>query len=343
MYSQGIKQHQRQQQRQHQRQHQQPTRREIDIGVRGNCGASFFSFLVFVLLFVLYSVSSDAFATIIHYQQQPRLSSVYRLHFQYPVYYHQKHCNNHVTNNIRDMSQQAPQHTHSNNLRHRFPMHTKAKYKSDDDTDDDNHSSSHHHHQDSHNNNIGKAAPTSLNGSGSDGTLPPAIPNHSRPRKNSHSNIEKSLAIKRTKQLQQENDQLKQTIQQLRKENRKLQQQQQYTSQHPKVVVERFEGEKLKKKNSNKKTSNDIENGSSSSHILETEMEDMWCDEPNLEDGTCPIEPDLAFCDALRDRAVWLVSLLILQSISGIILYKNELVLSNHPSSTYRYVFATVS
>ena len=98
------------------------------------------------------------------------------------------------------------------------------------------------------------------------------------------------------------------------------------------VALERFEGDTLLLPS--RIGGDDIE------QLEHTPHEEMWCDTLDTHtdihdpDGTCPIEPDIGFRDALRDRAVWLVSLLILQSISGIILYQNELVLSNHPSST---------
>ena len=57
------------------------------------------------------------------------------------------------------------------------------------------------------------------------------------------------------------------------------------------------------------------------------------CDE--YEDGTCPIEPHLTFQDALRDRAYWLVGLLTLQSMSGFILQRNEVLLQSHPIIVY--------
>ena len=53
-----------------------------------------------------------------------------------------------------------------------------------------------------------------------------------------------------------------------------------------------------------------------------------------MSDG-CPIEPNIGFGEALRDRATWLVGLLILQSLSGIILSRNELLLANHPVIIY--------
>ena len=244
--------------------------------------------------------------------------------------------------NFQMSSKSQPHHPppNSNQLRHRFQLNTKAKVKDDDDDNDDDDRSSKH--------DIGKMTQNQ-----NDSTAAHPTGNR-RPRKNSHSNIEKSLIVKRTKQLQQENDQLKQTIQQLHNENRKLRQRLPPPPPLPKfgavnvtkskppvappmVVLERFEGEKLL---SNR--GDDIEYGSGSHGRTDrtgNDTHEMWCDTPltstgDNDDGMCPVEPDIDFRDALRDRAVWLVSLLILQSISGIILYKNELVLSNHPSST---------
>ncbi len=52
-------------------------------------------------------------------------------------------------------------------------------------------------------------------------------------------------------------------------------------------------------------------------------------------DGSCPIEPDISFKDALKDRAYWLVGLLALQSMSGFILARNEELLQTHPVIVY--------
>ena len=57
------------------------------------------------------------------------------------------------------------------------------------------------------------------------------------------------------------------------------------------------------------------------------------CDEYN--DGVCPIEPDLSFKAAFKDRAYWLVGLLALQSMSGLILARNEVLLQTHPVIIY--------
>lgn len=49
----------------------------------------------------------------------------------------------------------------------------------------------------------------------------------------------------------------------------------------------------------------------------------------------CPLEPSVSFGEALRDRAYWLVGLLLLQSFSGIILSRNEALLADHPVIIY--------
>ena len=54
-----------------------------------------------------------------------------------------------------------------------------------------------------------------------------------------------------------------------------------------------------------------------------------------FDENACPIEPDVSFQDALRDRAYWLVGLLALQSMSGFILARNEELLQTHPFIVY--------
>jgi Mg/Co/Ni transporter MgtE len=49
----------------------------------------------------------------------------------------------------------------------------------------------------------------------------------------------------------------------------------------------------------------------------------------------CPLEPAVSFGAALRDRAYWLVGLLLMQSFSGIILSRNEALLVDHPVIVY--------
>lgn len=70
----------------------------------------------------------------------------------------------------------------------------------------------------------------------------------------------------------------------------------------------------------------------SSSTSLSTEDE---CSDNKYDAFTCPIEPDVSFGDALRDRAYWLCGLLAMQSLSGFILSRNEVLLQNHPVIIY--------
>ncbi len=51
--------------------------------------------------------------------------------------------------------------------------------------------------------------------------------------------------------------------------------------------------------------------------------------------GECPLEPNITFLDAMKSRAYWLVGLLALQSCSGFILSRNELLLQDHPVIVY--------
>ena len=51
--------------------------------------------------------------------------------------------------------------------------------------------------------------------------------------------------------------------------------------------------------------------------------------------GECPLEPNITFLDAMKSRAYWLVGLLALQSCSGFILSRNELLLQDHPVIIY--------
>lgn len=51
--------------------------------------------------------------------------------------------------------------------------------------------------------------------------------------------------------------------------------------------------------------------------------------------GECPVEPNVSFTDALKSRAYWLVGLLAMQSCSGFILARNEVLLQDHPVIIY--------
>lgn len=120
-----------------------------------------------------------------------------------------------------------------------------------------------------------------------------------------------------------ENKLLKQKVKDLEEENEML-----HHIAANRIVLENFEGEgKIKQYIMEQK----IE--STSNEHLDVTVASQWCDE--LEDGTCPVEPTVSFAEALRDRAVWLVGLLMLQSFSGIILARNEVLLDNHPTIIY--------
>ena len=140
-----------------------------------------------------------------------------------------------------------------------------------------------------------------------------------------------------------ENDRLRDSIRQLEEENERLKQYvekqnekelkalaNQRTTSSKRIILETFEGEHL---------FDSPDASSQSSFILadeefaEGEDEGLWCDV--LDGEECPIEPSISFGEALRDRAYWLVGLLIMQSLSGIILSRNELLLANHPVIIY--------
>lgn len=126
--------------------------------------------------------------------------------------------------------------------------------------------------------------------------------------------------------LEQENQILKQTIKELERENDALER----SHRRQRIILENFEGddeidwwdEELQESAQNR------------SYADSTSLqEDDTCIE--FEDGACPIEPDVSFTDALQDRAYWLVGLLTLQSMSGLILAKNEALLQTHPFIVY--------
>lgn len=94
---------------------------------------------------------------------------------------------------------------------------------------------------------------------------------------------------------------------------------------HRKIILESFEGEnRMESRQFDIWQLNSTNTSSDSS---------QWCDQ--LEDEACPIEPMVSFGEALRDRALWLVGLLMVQSFSGIILAHNEALLTKHPVSTF--------
>ena len=135
-------------------------------------------------------------------------------------------------------------------------------------------------------------------------------------------------------QLEAENRQLKENIQILEGENESLLLE--ATQAQQRIVVEQFEGEGMPAFDANGEPiegtwwgeSREETNTNDTAMIASEE-----CDEDD--DGTCPIEPGVSFADALKDRAYWLVGLLTLQSLSGFILARNEMLLQSHPVIIY--------
>lgn len=122
--------------------------------------------------------------------------------------------------------------------------------------------------------------------------------------------------------LQSENSILRDTIRQLEEENLRLKQRAQRV-----IGLENFEGERFFR---GEMDSSFLDTGGITLTGEEIIQDEMWCDE--LVDGdTCPVEPTISFGEALRDRAYWLVGLLMMQSFSGIILSRNEALLADHP------------
>lgn len=73
-----------------------------------------------------------------------------------------------------------------------------------------------------------------------------------------------------------------------------------------------------------------------------SEAEDEICEYDERTDkwksgglGECPVEPNVTFVDAMKSRAAWLVGLLVMQSCSGFILSRNEMLLQDHPVIVY--------
>jgi len=179
----------------------------------------------------------------------------------------------------------------------------------------------------------------------------------------------KSMATKTppsSSSLETENSFLRNSILQLKEENENLKKYQKEMLQEQKrmktrnnnnsnkIILESFEGEHLFdsspssfRRNNNKNSEEGegkeknyfddtslLSSSTSSDILIEMEGDDeLWCD--SLDGDQCPLEPTISFGEALRDRAYWLVGLLILQSLSGIILMRNEALLTNHPVIIY--------
>jgi hypothetical protein len=175
-------------------------------------------------------------------------------------------------------------------------------------------------------------------------------------------NVKKQLSM-----LQQENDILRKQVTQLYQENQRLHQ----SHHRQRIILEQFEGEGKPmldvhgdlidsmwwEKNGYTNdhyenetmvmtmTTDDYDGGlkvasskakkQSLQQQQQQQQEQEECTTQNINDGTCPIEPDISFRAALKDRAYWLVGLLTLQSMSGFILARNEELLQTHPVIVY--------
>lgn len=128
--------------------------------------------------------------------------------------------------------------------------------------------------------------------------------------------------------LRAENDRLRQSLEDLHLEYARLQRDGGVAPQR--IVLETFEGEgRLRSLQEKWRDGSDHDRPGEDAALYEDPS--LWCDE--LQDGACPLEPTVGFGEALRDRAYWLVGLLVLQSLSGFILSRNEALLENHPFS----------
>jgi hypothetical protein len=156
--------------------------------------------------------------------------------------------------------------------------------------------------------------------------------------------VDHALLQEELNQVILENERLKAALHRIEIENERL-----VHDFSGRIVLETFEGEgklrQLQQQPHHHSYTTDVTLASSlSTADIESapdETQALWCDE--LEDGACPLEPTLSFGEALRDRAYWLVGLLVLQSASGLILANNESLLAKHPVSKYNRYTHTVS
>ena len=147
-------------------------------------------------------------------------------------------------------------------------------------------------------------------------------------------------------QIKRENEFLKQQIQELTDENKRLEKGIETST----LVLESFEGENARRQydaSGNpilKWFEDETDVGQDDFKILQIDDEGgpnsrankpPDCETDLFGEEYCPVEPDVSFGDALRDRAYWLVGLLALQSCSGFILANNELLLQKHPVIVY--------
>ncbi|KAL9178630.1 hypothetical protein ACHAXT_001968 [Thalassiosira profunda] len=148
--------------------------------------------------------------------------------------------------------------------------------------------------------------------------------------------------------LRRENELLQERLTLLQTQNDQLLRQQKESpeadrvSYEQRLILEDFEGEgipfEVEFKNAMSRirtagdgTEDDDELG------LSDPIEDDVCeyDDASNSWGECPVEPNVTFADAMKSRAYWLVGLLALQSCSGFILSRNELLLQDHPVIIY--------
>mmetsp|Transcript_184 Transcript_184/g.310 ORF Transcript_184/g.310 Transcript_184/m.310 type:complete len:450 (-) Transcript_184:186-1535(-) len=151
-----------------------------------------------------------------------------------------------------------------------------------------------------------------------------------------------ALSMTATDSIQQENEQLKQKVEELEKENTRLRS----IKRQPELIIETFEGEGRRQFDAfgdeinpwygEKERVADLEEGETNGKkVLEQEQLLSIVEECEIDSDACPLEPDVTFSDALKERAYWLCGLLALQSLSGLILARNEALLQNHPVIIY--------
>ena len=139
------------------------------------------------------------------------------------------------------------------------------------------------------------------------------------------SKIRKPTDLKgRIAQLENENKRLKESLEKLELEKDRLE----YEA-YTRIVLENFEGD-----NRRRYETEEVSLTPTEEELL---MDDtsLFPRQGELNPNECPLEPDVSFTEALKERAYWLVGLLILQSGSGIILAKNEVLLEAYPSIVY--------
>ena len=142
---------------------------------------------------------------------------------------------------------------------------------------------------------------------------------------------ENKLLQERLHLLQEQNDQLQKERRTYTNNNRKIEQ---------RIILEDFEGE-IYDTNNNYSVDDDDDEFGLSNNADPLIDEDEVCEYDDTSNkwlnsiGECPVEPNITFLDAMKSRAYWLVGLLALQSCSGFILSRNELLLQDHPVIIY--------